>query len=202
MTTNAIKIAKGDKDKKHPKVSQSIPANFYKNYIPPKTPSIRPQAPPSIPDFDALPKISPTGKGINLSKTGGFSLSSSRHPMSLPTGNRLMDSSKTPFDIKAYKQNHPSIAEEDVGSEQKEASSLEQRKAGLKVGSFTCFDVMTWPVENGPVRQLPEIQDNKDAASATSASTFDDDKGNKPPSDEEDEEPEDNDEDGVFDIEL
>ena len=96
--SNAIKIGGKDKKKSAPKVAQSIPANFYKNYVPPKTPSIKPMAPPAIPDFDGLPKISPSSKGININKTGSYSLTRNKHPMSLPVRHGIMGP-KTPFDI-------------------------------------------------------------------------------------------------------
>ena len=96
--SNAIKIKGKDAKKSAPKVSQSIPAHFYKNYVPPKTPSIKPMAPPAIPDFDGLPKISPSSKGINSNKTGSYSLTRNKHPMSLPVRHGIMGP-KTPFDI-------------------------------------------------------------------------------------------------------
>mmetsp|Transcript_40832 Transcript_40832/g.65602 ORF Transcript_40832/g.65602 Transcript_40832/m.65602 type:complete len:200 (-) Transcript_40832:1273-1872(-) len=198
--SNAIKIGKGEKDNKpKPKISQSIPAHFYKNYIPPKTPSIKPMAPPQIPDFEALPKISPSGKGINLQQGGSFSLQRNKHPMSMPAKGALFGpSGKTPFEVKGF--NPVAHKDDEIKEEPEESNSLEQQTKKLKVGSFTCFEVM-----NSPLRQLPESVDNiKDNASAASASTFDD-KANKPPSDEEPEEEEEDDEDaeaGGFDMEL
>jgi len=162
--SNAIKIGGNGKKKSAPKVAQSIPANFYKNYVPPKTPSIKPMAPPAIPDFDGLPKISPSSKGININKTGSYSLTRNKHPMSLPVRHGIMGP-KTPFDI-TFK---PQKKTEDNSEAKEEPNSLEQENKKLKVGSFTCFDIMT-----SPLKQLAEdpAPVEKDNASATSASTF------------------------------
>ena len=103
--SNAIKITskKGDKKPKSAQISQSIPAHFYKNYVPPKTPSIKPMAPPNIPDFAGLPQISPSSKGINVNKSGSYSLTRNKHPMSMPVRQGLMGP-KTPFDIMGPKK--------------------------------------------------------------------------------------------------
>ena len=111
--SNAIPI-KGNDGKKKPasKVSQSIPAQFYRNYIPPKKPNLRPMEPPAIPDFDGLPKISPSSKGIDIKTTKSYSLTRSKHPMSMPARHGLMGP-RTPFDINMN-------AQKNDDSEQKE----------------------------------------------------------------------------------
>eukprot|EP01083_Nonionella_stella_P071836 193213_1 len=164
--SNAIKVKKENKKTSKPAISQSIPAHFYKNYIPPKTPQINPIQPPAIPDFEQLPKISPTGKGINIKQGGSYSLTRNKHPMSMPVRHGIMGPNTTPFTV-----NPPNKDNKDNETESKvEPNSLEKKNKQLKVGSFTCFDIMT-----SPLKQLPESGDQKDNASATSqqtASTF------------------------------
>ena len=101
--SNAIPIKGKDNKKSAQKVSQSIPAHFYKTYIPPKKPSIKPMEPPAIPDFDGLPKISPVSKGIQ--DAGSYSLRENKHPMSMPARHGLMGP-RTPFDIGMNAQNN------------------------------------------------------------------------------------------------
>eukprot|EP01083_Nonionella_stella_P184504 670124_1 len=203
--SNAIKMKKENKKQNTTKISQSIPAHFYKNYHPPKTPKIIPvdSSTKAIPDFEQLPKISPTGKGINIKKTGGHSLRDNQHPMSMPARHGLMGpSTSSPFNVDK-KPSQSVIKEEDnaIKEEQKaEPNSLEQRTKQLKVGSFTCFDVM-----NSPLKQLSEAAGQKDDASATSAQTsstfasgnFEDDVEVAPEDDEDDDE-----EGGGFEMEL
>lgn len=197
--SNAIQIKKDKNKKAAPKISQSIPAHFYKNYIPPKTPKINPMQPPAIPDFEALPKISPTGKGINIKQTGSYSLTRNKHPMSMPVRHGLKGP-KSPFVVqpplstKTSKENN-----KDNDEQKKEPNSLEKSNKKLTVGSFTCFDIMT---AGSPLQKLSEAPDQKDNVSATSQQTnstfasnnFDDDVA--PEASEEDEEG------GGFDLEL
>jgi len=204
MASKAMKIGGGGggKDKKKPTVSQSIPAHFYRNYVPPKTPKINPQPQPSnVPDFAALPKIS-GGVGINLQKSGSYSMNKNRHPMSMPAPSGMMGPRGTPFTVsnpsftkgvttandKASKE--PELSEHKEEQLNDDGNSLVERTQKLKIGSFTCLDMMGGGVAK--LREVREREDNKggDVASATSASTFASDVGNdvapEPESDEDD----------------
>ena len=111
--SNARRIIKGkdDKNKKNKTtISQSIPVDFYKNYIPPKTPKINPMQPPAIPDFDKLPKISPSAKKTTYSLTN-------KYPMSMPVRSGFMGPNTTPFVV-----SNPSQASKD--EEKNEPNSL------------------------------------------------------------------------------
>ena len=119
--SNAIKINNKDKKADKPKVSQSIPVHFYAKYIPPDAPRIKPKAAPSnIPDLGQLPGVSQETKGIDIGKTGSYSLKSSKHPMSMPVRQGLMGP-KTPFDIKGYKKND---AQDTIDENKEEPNSL------------------------------------------------------------------------------
>jgi len=206
--SSAIKIGKkGDKAKPKPTVSQSIPAHFYKNYIPPATPKINPQPQPACPDFEALPKIS-GGVGINLKSQGGsFSLKDSRHPMSMPVhGRGLAGPRGTPFTVAqpnftasaSTEKASDEVKESKEEQAQAESNSLVERTQQLKIGSFTCLDLMGGG--GAKLKQLSEARADKDVASQTSqqtASTFASDAENEVAP-----EPEESDEDAAFDMEL
>jgi len=187
MASNAIAIGGKPKGKKKPTVSQSIPAHFYRNYVPPKTPKINAQpAPNNVPDFEALPKIS-GGVGINLQKSGSYSMNKNRHPMSMPaTSGLMMGPRGTPFTVsnKSFTKNNDKASKEPELSEHKEeqlneqlnddGNSLVERTQNLKIGSFTCLDMMGGGASKLVSREVRE--DHKgDVASQTSqatASTF------------------------------
>jgi len=160
--SNAMKInKKGDKKSNKPTVSQSIPVHFYKNYIPPKTPKINPMQPPQIPDFDQLPKISPT---VKTSISGSMT---NKYPMSMPARSGLMGPSTTPFQVAKPSSNTNKKEEE----EKNEPNSLEEETKKLKIGSFTCLDVMR---SNSPLKRLEEapLDNTKDNVSVQTNSTF------------------------------
>jgi len=154
-----------------PTISQSIPVHFYKNYIPPKTPKINPMQPPSIPDFDKLPKISPSAK-----KAPSYSLTN-KYPMSMPARSGLMGPNTTPFTVSKGSTTNSSTTNNKTQKEEieqkNEPNSLEEKTKKLTVGSFTCFDVMS---ANSPLRKLEEAPDQKDNVSVQTNSTFASDK--------------------------
>jgi len=145
-----------------------------------------------------LPKISPTGKGINIKQTGSYSLTRNKHPMSMPVRHGFAGP-KSPFVVNPPFSAKPSKENEDNDEQKKEPNSLEKSNKKLTVGSFTCFDIMT---NGSPLQKLSEAPDQKDNGSATSQQTnstfasnnFEDDVA--PEASEEDEEG------GGFDLEL
>jgi len=209
MASNAIAIG-GNKPKPKAKatVPQSLPANFYRDYKPPATPKINPQPQPAaaLPNFEALPKVSGKGVGIDLKQP--HSMNKNKHPMSMPArSGGLMGPRGTPFSVSpAYGHTNSKASKEPQLSEHKEeqddGNSLVERTQQLKIGSFTCLDMMSGGGAKG-VQQLSEVRDNKDAASQASqtsqqtASTFASDGGNEVAPDPEDED----EEDGLFDME-
>jgi len=140
--------------------------------------------PPQIPDFDQLPKISPTVKtSMSLSMTN-------KYPMSMPPRSGLMGPSTTPFDA-----TKPSTKKEE--EEQKnEPNSLEEETKKLKIGSFTCLDVMR---ANSPLKRLEEapLDNTKDNVSVQTNSTFATQDGDEIASDGDEEE-----DDAVFDMDM
>lgn len=203
MASNAISIGGKKADKKpKPTVSQSIPAHFYRNYQPPKTPKINPQPQPA----DAIPNVdvgkTQGGVGIDLQKSGSYSMNKNRHPMSMPArSGGLMGPRGTPFTVANPSYTNDKASKEPELSEHKEeddGNSLVERTQNLKIGSFTCLDMMSGG--NAKLQQVSEARDNKDVASQTSqqtASTFASDDNNEvAPDPDEDEE-----DDGLFDME-
>lgn len=170
---------KGSTKKPKAKVAHTLPASFYQNYVPPATPKINPQtAKMKVPEIESLPKTSP-----NKQPFAPSSLKDSQYPMSMPAHRGLAygpNSTNSPFGFKTNvpfssggdKKADPQIIEEEDGKKDESISnSLVEATNKLKVGSFTCFDVMSGP----PASSKSDSLDNKDAASATSqqtASTF------------------------------
>lgn len=176
--SSAIKMGGGGSEKKaKPQVSQSIPAHFYRNYKPPATPKINPQPQPAsaLPDFAALPKISGGGMGINLGKTGSFSMTKNTHPMSMPARSKgLMGPRGTPFTVKAPAASTDGASDKaqpelkEHKEEQAESNSLVERTQQLKIGSYTCLDLMGG---GAPLKQVSEASADKDVASAQQAAS-------------------------------
>merc|ERR1719229_276934 len=92
--------------------------------------------------------------------------------MSMPVRHGIMGPNTTPFTVNKQPKNDTENKTND-NETKKEPNSLEQKNKQLKVGSFTCFDVM-----NSPLKQLPESGDQKDnisnatTTSQQTASTF------------------------------
>jgi len=120
--------------------------------------------------------------------------------MSMPAHRGLtIGPASTPFNVLGPSSTgqEPDIIEEEDAEAKNEPNSLVEETKKLKVGSFTCFQVMSGP----PLKTMESSPDNKDAASATSqqtASTFasaeDNDVAPEPSDDEEADE-------GLFDME-
>jgi len=157
MASTAMKIkgAKGAQKAK-PKVASTLPASFYKNYVPPATPKINPQKGrmDHIPALEALPLAKPTKKAFAPS-----SLRDSKYPMSMPAhrGGLLMGAKVSPFQPDQSLSSSPQIVEE------KETDSLIKETKKLKVGSITLLEMMS-----GPMKEVESSVDLKSTASATS----------------------------------
>lgn len=115
MASKAMKIkSSGGSQKPKSTISQTLPASFYKNYVPPATPKINPQqAKMDLPAFDALPKTSPSKQPFAPS-----SLKDSKYPMSMPAHRGLMmGPHSTPFRVQPFssgdKKQEPDIIEEE-----------------------------------------------------------------------------------------
>jgi len=162
MASGAMKIqGSGGSKKKKPTISHTLPASFYKNYVPPATPKINPQtAKMDLPEFDALPKTSPNKQTFAPSSLKDSKL---QYPMSMPAHRGLQMGPKSDFGFSTQVAG-PEIIEEKESDN--EPNSLVEETKKLKVGSFTCFQVMS-----GPIKSTEPLPDNKDAASATSQQT-------------------------------
>jgi len=182
--SQAMKIGGRRNDKPQQTISQSIPTNFYRNYIPP-TPKIQPMKQEIImEDQIELPPTSNDHIGINITATGGsFSLKNNKHPMSLPSKQfmfRLPPSQQYVSALPSINNNKKQINnnnknnndddnEDDFKQNYKKNDMNIKPNSKVISGSYTCFQLMT-----GPQKALNPVSDeDTDTFKSSTASTFD-----------------------------
>eukprot|EP01084_Bolivina_argentea_P145716 255351_1 len=175
MSSNAVKINKSKPKSKTTKmIPQSLPAHFYKNYKPPATPTINPMKAPTnleqlISEFKPLPKQQNNAKGIDVKSGSSYSMKRNQHPMSMPIRHGIMGPNRPFAHINTTNTNDDILKEQKENKD--EPHSLEKSIKSLKVGSYTCLQMM-----GTPLKAIDDIIEPEAAVSATSgtASTFDD----------------------------
>lgn len=184
--SQAIKIGKRNEKQPLPTVSQSIPADFYRDYIPP-TPKLGPIRPQllMVDDNMELPPTCDTNFDLKIPHS-----LTNKYAISMPT-NCFM---KGPLSNKQNRFSAFSTNNNQYESKQNENKFNDNSKKMIS-GSFTCFQLMA----QVPFKGLNPIRDEDTSTNISSTdSTFANDAYIENEEDEEDEEHEEDDEDNVL----